>query len=52
MAAGAPAIGLHTTREMAVAQSMYERLGFERAPKYDFRPGPTILVEAYRLMLP
>jgi ribosomal protein S18 acetylase RimI-like enzyme len=51
VAAGAPAIGLHTTREMAVAQSMYERLGFERAPEYDFRPGPTILVEAYRLML-
>lgn len=46
-----PAIGLHTTKEMAVAQSMYERMGFERAPEYDFRPGPTILVEAYRLML-
>lgn len=48
---GAPAIGLHTTKEMAVAQSMYERMGFERAPENDFRPGPTILVEAYRLML-
>jgi len=49
--AGAPAIGLHTTKEMAVAQSMYERMGFERAPEYDFRPGPTILVEGYRLVL-
>jgi ribosomal protein S18 acetylase RimI-like enzyme len=51
VALGAVAIGLHTTKEMAVAQSMYERMGFERAPEYDFRPGPTILVEAYRLML-
>ena len=51
VAAGAPAIGLHTTKEMAVAQSMYERMGFERAPEYDFRPGPTILAEAYCLML-
>jgi ribosomal protein S18 acetylase RimI-like enzyme len=51
VAKGVPAIGLHTTKEMAVAQSMYERMGFERAPEYDFRPGPTILVEAYRLML-
>jgi ribosomal protein S18 acetylase RimI-like enzyme len=51
VAAGAPAIGLHTTKEMAVAQSMYKRMGFERALEYDFRPGPAILVEAYRLML-
>jgi ribosomal protein S18 acetylase RimI-like enzyme len=50
-ATGAPAIGLHTTKEMAVAQAMYERMGFERAPEYDFRPGPTIFVEAYRLLL-
>ena len=48
---GAPAVGLHTTEPMSVARSMYERLGFERAPRYDFRPGPTILVEAYRLLL-
>jgi hypothetical protein len=51
VATGAPAIGLHTTKEMAVAQSMYERMAFERAGEYDFRPGPTILVEAYGLML-
>ena len=48
---GAPAVGLHTTAPMAVARAMYERMGFERAPRYDFRPGPTILVEAYRLLL-
>ena len=48
---GAPAVGLHTTAPMTVARAMYERMGFERAPGYDFRPGPTVLVEAYRLLL-
>lgn len=47
----APAMGLHTTAPMNVARTMYERMGFERAPRYDFRPGPTVLVEAYRLLL-
>lgn len=50
-AEGAPAIGLHTTGPMKVAREMYERLGFERAPRFDFRPGPTVLVSAYRLDL-
>ena len=50
-AGGAPAVGLHTTAPMFVARAMYERMGFERAPTYDFRPGPEILVEAYRLLL-
>jgi GNAT superfamily N-acetyltransferase len=49
--AGAPAMGLHTTAPMGIARAMYERMGFERAPQYDFRPGPTVLVEAYRLIL-
>ena len=48
---GAPAVGLHTTEPMAVARAMYERMGFERAPRFDFRPGPSVLVEAYRLLL-
>ena len=48
---GAPAMGLHTTAPMAVARAMYERMGFERVPAYDFRPGPTVLVEAYKLSL-
>ena len=48
---GAPALGLHTTQPMAVARAMYERMGFERAPRFDFRPGPEVLVEAYRLLL-
>jgi GNAT superfamily N-acetyltransferase len=47
----APALGLHTTAPMAVARAMYERMGFERVPQYDFQPGPTVLVEAYRLLL-
>ena len=48
---GAPFLGLHTTAPMAIARSMYERMGFERVVQYDFRPGPTVLVEAYRLLL-
>ena len=48
---GAVALGLHTTAPMTVARAMYERLGFERTPRYDFRPGPEVLVEAYGLLL-
>ncbi len=48
---GAPAVGLHTTAPMAVARAMYERMGFERAPQYDFNPSPAVLVEAYRFYL-
>lgn len=48
---GAPVMGLHTTAPMGVARAMYERMGFERAPQYDFRPGPSVLVEAYRLLI-
>lgn len=48
---GAPAVGLHTTSFMRVAQAMYERMGFVRAPAYDFHPAPTIAVEAYYLAL-
>jgi len=48
---GATTLGLHTTRIMAVAQRMYERMGFVRAPEYDFHPAPNIVVMAYRLNL-
>ena len=48
---GAPSLGLHTTAPMKVARSMYERMGFQREPRFDFRPGPTVLVEAYSLAL-
>ena len=50
-AEGAPVLGLHTTAPMSVARAMYERMGFERAPRFDFRPGPNVLVEAYQLAL-
>lgn len=48
---GAPAVGLHTTEPMKVARAMYERMGFERAPRFDFHPSPQIAVEAYSLDL-
>lgn len=48
---GAPAVGLHTTEPMAVAQAMYERMGFARSPTYDFHPSDDVPVEAYALEL-
>ena len=48
---GVQYVGLHTTEFMSVARGMYERMGFERAPEFDFRPGPGVLVMAYRLAL-
>ena len=48
---GAVAVGLHTTEPMAVARAMYERMGFIRSPRYDFRPTDDLLVEAYSLEL-
>ena len=50
-AEGAKALGLHTTELMSIARAMYERMGFERVPEYDFHPTPTFLVMAYRLIL-
>ena len=50
-AEGAQTMGLHTTELMAVARAMYERMGFERAPDFDFHPTPTFTVMAYRLSL-
>ena len=48
---GATTMGLHTTKLMDVARAMYLRLGFRRAPKYDFHPVPDFTVEAYELKL-
>jgi ribosomal protein S18 acetylase RimI-like enzyme len=50
-AAGARSLGLHTSRSMAVARRMYERLGFVRVPELDFQPQGAELVEGYRLPL-
>ncbi|HVL89990.1 MAG TPA: GNAT family N-acetyltransferase [Actinomycetota bacterium] len=50
---GAHTIGLHTSYLMWVARDMYERMGFVRAPEFDFVPEPNELPDlvaiAYRL---
>jgi ribosomal protein S18 acetylase RimI-like enzyme len=48
---GIRTIGLHTTVMMEVARGLYERMGFGRAPEYDFHPRPEVAVMAYRLDL-
>ncbi|HEX8674148.1 MAG TPA: GNAT family N-acetyltransferase [Longimicrobium sp.] len=48
---GARELGLHTSESLRAAVRMYERMGFERAPEYDFRPPGAELVMAYRLPL-
>src|SRR5919206_501883 len=50
-AMGAAELGLHTSASMRAAMRMYERMGFVRAPEFDFRPPGAELVEAYRLDL-
>ncbi len=46
--AGAGAVTLHTTDIMRVAQDMYVRMGFDRAPEIDFQPAPGITIKGYR----
>jgi GNAT superfamily N-acetyltransferase len=48
---GALELGLHSSRSMAAAIRMYRRMGFVRAPDYDFQPPGAELVEGYRLPL-
>lgn len=48
---GASELGLHTSESLRAAVRMYERMGFVRAPEYDFRPAGAELVMAYRLPL-
>jgi GNAT superfamily N-acetyltransferase len=48
---GAPAVGLHTLAMMEVAGALYARMGWVRAPRWDFYPLPDLRVEAYRLDL-
>ena len=45
---GAEVLALHTTDMMQVAMSMYERMGFVRAPERDFHPAPGFTVKGYR----
>jgi ribosomal protein S18 acetylase RimI-like enzyme len=49
--AGATELGLHTSDSLRVAIHLYERLGFVRAPEYDFQPPGAEVVKAYRLPL-
>ncbi|WP_026568473.1 GNAT family N-acetyltransferase [Bacillus sp. UNC41MFS5] len=49
-AQGFLAIGLHTADFMKSAMRLYERMGFERLPQYDFEPADDgIIVKAFRL---
>jgi GNAT superfamily N-acetyltransferase len=50
-AAGASALGVHTSQSMQIAMAMYERMGFVRAAASDFQPPGAELVKAYRLPL-
>ncbi|MFC3798861.1 GNAT family N-acetyltransferase [Cohnella sp. GCM10012308] len=50
--AGYRAVGLHTGEFMQDARQLYEKLGFERLPQYDFQPADDgITVMAFRLEL-
>ena len=47
--AGIATLALHTTDFMAVAKSMYERMGFLRDESFDFVPRSGIYAYGYRL---
>ncbi len=46
---GITSIGLHTSKLMDVARRMYEKMGFQRVPEFDFIPAPGTIIMAYRL---
>ena len=48
---GAPGLVLHTMDIMKAARSLYESMGFERAPEIDFQPASDWYVEGFRLSL-
>jgi GNAT superfamily N-acetyltransferase len=49
---GYQAIGLHTSDFMSTAVKLYEELGFEWLPQYDFEPADDgIIVKAFRVSL-
>ncbi|MGE8080218.1 GNAT family N-acetyltransferase [Peribacillus loiseleuriae] len=49
---GSQHIGLHTADFMEGAMRLYERMGFERLPQFDFQPADDgIIVKAYRLSI-
>lgn len=51
VAAGRRRVVLHSTAEMAVAQRLYRRLGFRRAPELDWRPQPNVALRGYVLQV-
>jgi GNAT superfamily N-acetyltransferase len=51
LAAGARVLGLHTSRSMRAAKTLYEQMGFVRDPEHDFHPPGAELVEGYLLRL-
>ncbi|HEX5633642.1 MAG TPA: GNAT family N-acetyltransferase, partial [Gemmatimonadales bacterium] len=50
-ALGAPVAALHTSAHFAASRALYRRMGWQRAPDYDFRPEPALVAEAYVLPL-
>lgn len=49
---GSMNIGLHTADFMKTAMRLYDRMGFERLPQFDFEPANDgIIVKAYRLSI-
>ncbi len=51
-AQGFRTIGLHTGEFMKPAMNLYEKLGFERVPEYDFQPADDgITVKAFRFSM-
>lgn len=46
---GIRTVGLHTTEPMAAGRRLYERMGFERVPQFDFHPRSNLTVMAYKL---
>jgi len=48
---GSAMLSLHTSASMRIARDLYVRMGFRRAPAYDFQPDGAELVEGYLLEL-
>jgi GNAT superfamily N-acetyltransferase len=49
---GSKYIGLHTADFMKSAMKLYEQIGFERIPEFDFQPADDgIIVKAFRLLI-
>ena len=47
---GVRTIGLHNMKDMVIARGMYERIGFDREPRFDRDLPGGLLVMAYKLV--